>query len=63
MKSIAETRAAICGHSEAVNKAVYTKMGLEAKRGAMDKLGLLFPDLAAADKGQDEGTGAAEIAA
>lgn len=52
----AETRAEICGHSEAVNRSVYTKMSLEAKRAAMDKLGPLFPDLAMADKGQDKGT-------
>lgn len=59
----AETRAEICGHSEAVNRSVYTKMSLEAKRAAMDKLGPLFPGLAATDKGQDKGTEGAVDAA
>ncbi|HEV3155633.1 MAG TPA: tyrosine-type recombinase/integrase [Candidatus Baltobacteraceae bacterium] len=57
---IAEERAAICGHSEVVNKMVYTKIGLEARRVIMDKLGMLFPNLGpgsrpSGDKGQDEG--------
>lgn len=40
----AEQGAAICGHSQAVDKAVYTKVSLEVKRAAMDKLAALFPN-------------------
>lgn len=40
------TRAAICGHSTAVNEYVYTKSTLEAKREALGKLGVLFPKIA-----------------
>jgi integrase len=39
----AEHRALVCGHSEAVNKAVYTHLSLQAKRRALDKLAGLFP--------------------
>ena len=41
----AEQRAEICGHSEKVNKYIYTHIGLEAKRSTMSKLGALFPAL------------------
>jgi hypothetical protein len=34
-----EMRAAILGHGKAVNLDTYTHSGMEAKRGAMDKLG------------------------
>lgn len=57
----AEQRAAICGHSEDVNKLIYTHMSLEVHRAAMNKLGLLFPDLTAlSNRGkQVEGSGGA----
>jgi hypothetical protein len=51
-----EQRAAICGHSEAVNKAVYTKMSLEANRAAMSKLEGLFASRVTVGKGQNKGT-------
>lgn len=60
----AEMRAAICGHSEDVNKKVYTTLGLQAKRNAMDKLAELFSDLCSASqntakKGSGQVSGAA----
>jgi integrase len=38
----AEERAAICGHSEVVNKGICTQFGLESRRAAMKKLGKIF---------------------
>lgn len=56
----ADTRAAICGHSEAVNRSVYTHIKTEAQRAALDKLEAL---LSGTDKGTDEGTQEATTAA
>ncbi len=57
------TRAAICGHSTAVNESVYTKSTLEAKREALDKLGVLFPKIASMPTAPDERESGAEGAA
>ncbi len=45
---VEQRAAAICGHSEIVNKAVYTETGLEARRAVMDRLGLLLSSVVAA---------------
>lgn len=56
----ADTRAAICGHSAAVNRLVYTHTQTEAKRAALDKLEAL---LSGTLKGTNEGTEEATTAA
>lgn len=49
-----EVRAAICGHSEAVNRKVYTHFSQRAKREAMTKLGALFDRNGGTNGGTEE---------
>lgn len=57
LKVDVETRAAICGHSAAINETVYAKTTIDAKREALDKLGELFPNFVAAPARDKKVTG------